>query len=69
MKTSPIIAELNPPGNVIHGLPACRVDRPVHQLDFDRAVHRFRERVIVAYSGAPDRLKYSQFLELLRVLG
>jgi len=48
MQTGPIVAELDPPRNVIACLLACRVDGPVYQLDFKRAVERFGERIIEA---------------------
>jgi hypothetical protein len=56
MKTGPIVAELDPPGNVFPCLPPCRVDGPVDQLDFQRAIERFGESVIVADASAADRL-------------
>ena len=51
METSPIIAQLDVAGNVIYGLLACRVNCPVHQLNLDRAIDRFSERVIIALTG------------------
>src|SRR6266568_3467955 len=69
VKTSPIIAELDVARNVFRSLPACRIDGTVDQLDLDGAVHRFRQRVIVADSGAPDRLPDIQAIEHPGVLG
>src|SRR3974390_1461267 len=68
METSPIIAELDPPRNVFSCFLARRVGGPVHQLDFQRAVHGFGEGVVVAYPGASDRLAYLQPVQLLREL-
>jgi hypothetical protein len=56
MKTGPILAELDPPGKVFPCLSPCRLSGPVDQLDFQRAIERFGESVIVADAGAADRL-------------
>jgi len=44
MKTSLIIAKLDPPCNIRHGLPACRVHFPVDQLDFFRVTPELWQR-------------------------
>jgi hypothetical protein len=56
MKTGPILAELHPPGKVFLCLSPCRVNGPVGQLDFQRAIEKFGESVIVADASAADRL-------------
>src|SRR6266851_6080425 len=61
METSLIIAEFDPPRNIIPGLLPRRVGCPVNQLDFQRSVYRFGESVIVADSGPPDGLPYPEF--------
>jgi hypothetical protein len=69
MKTSPVIAELDPPGNVIARLLACRVDGPVDQLDFQCAVDRFSERVAEADPCSSDGLPYPELFQYLGELG
>jgi hypothetical protein len=46
METSPIIAELDPAGNVFSCLLPGRIGSPVDQLDFQRAVHRLGQRTM-----------------------
>ena len=63
MKTSPIIAKLDPPRNVLARFLPRRVDGPVDELDLQRAVERFGESVIEAYPGPADRLPYPELFQ------
>src|SRR5260370_16526673 len=69
MKTSLIIAEFDPPRNIIAGLLPRRVSGPVDQLDFQRAVDRFGEGVIVADPCPSDGLPYPKFFQRSGELG
>ena len=46
METSPIIAELNVPRNVLSCFSDRRVHGTVDPLDFDRGIERFRQGII-----------------------
>src|SRR6266536_2778423 len=59
MKTSLIIAKLDPSRNIIHGRLAGRVHFPVHQLGLQGPVPRFRYCIVEADPGAADRLRYA----------
>ena len=63
METSPIIAELDPPRNIFPGMLAGRVNGAVDQLDFQRTVDRFRQRIVIADSRAADGLAYPEPLQ------
>jgi hypothetical protein len=65
METSPIIAELDPPRNIIHGGLAADVGSPVDELIFQRPVHRFRQSIIIAYPGPADGLLDAEFLKFI----
>src|SRR5215471_14430578 len=54
METFPIVADLDVPRNVLARTFPRRVGGPVDALDLHRGVERFRQRVVVAYSSAPD---------------
>ena len=64
VETSPIIAELDPPRNIIHGGLAAPIGCPVDELVLQRPVHRFRQSIIIAYPGPPDGSLDAEFLEL-----
>src|ERR1700683_2446928 len=64
MKTSLIIAKFDPARNIFPRFLARGVRGPVDQFDFQGAVHRFGERVVVTDSGPADRLAYSQLAQL-----
>jgi hypothetical protein len=51
MKTLPIIAQLDVARGILMRCPTCRVDGTVHPLDFQRAIERFCERVVIALTG------------------
>src|ERR1700691_2810126 len=51
MKTLPIIAQLDVARDIPICFPACRVDGTVHPLDFQRAIERLCECVVIADSG------------------
>ena len=69
MKTSPIIAKLDPPCNVLARFLPCRVNGPVDQLDLQRAVELFGESIVIADTGAADRLPDLQALQDAGELG
>ena len=69
METSPIIAELDPPRNIIHSGLAGPIGSPVDELILQRTVHRFRQGVIVAYPRPPDGSLDAEFSELFTELG
>jgi hypothetical protein len=51
VETGPIIAELDPPRDVFLCFLPGRVCGAVDQLDFQRAVHAFRQRIVIALTG------------------
>ena len=46
METCPVIAELNPAGNIFSCFLPCRVDGAMDQLNLQSAVDRFSESII-----------------------
>ena len=69
MKTSLIIAKLDPSRNVICGLPACRVHFPMDEFDFQGAIDALGHGIVIAYPGASNGLGYPQLREFPCVLG
>src|SRR5437588_1290658 len=58
MKTVPIITDLDVAGNIIPGLPSCRIDRTMHTLHLHSGVERLGERIIETAPRATHRLPY-----------
>jgi hypothetical protein len=69
VKTLAIIAQLDVPCDIFPCFPACRVHGPVHALDFQRAVERLGQRIVIADAGPPDRLPYPELFQLPGKLG
>ena len=69
METSFLIAELDPPRNIIHGGLAGPIGGPVDKLVLQRTVHRFRQGVMVVYSGPSDGSLDAEFSEFFTELG
>ena len=69
MKTSLIIAELDPACNIFLCPFPGRVGSPVDQLDFQGSVDTLGQRVVIAYSRAADRLPYPESIQLPGELG
>ena len=55
VETSPIIPELDVPGNILLRLLAGRVDGPVNPLDLNGRVERFRQRIVEADLSPNER--------------
>jgi hypothetical protein len=54
MKTLPITADLDVPGNVIPGLLSCRINRTMHTLHLHRSVERLGARIAETDLRATD---------------
>src|SRR6266566_6572337 len=56
METSPIVAQLDIPRNILERLLPRRVSRPVDALNFQRGIERFGQAVVETYPGPANGL-------------
>src|SRR5260370_2346552 len=63
VKTSPIIPQLDVPGNCLLRFLPGRVDGPVNQLDLNRRIHRLGQGIVIAYPGPAHGLPYPELFQ------
>ncbi len=68
METGPIIAELDPAGNVFPRLLPRGIGGAVDQLHFQRSVDGFCEGIVETDPGPADGLPYPEFPQFRREL-
>src|ERR1017187_8097886 len=68
VKTLPIVTQFDVARNITHGLFAGRIDCAVHELFLEGGEERLGRRVVVAYSGSPERLTEPELIEQFRIV-
>src|SRR5260370_29151103 len=63
VKTSPIVPQLDVPGNCLLSFLPGRVDGPVDQLDLDRRIHGLGQGIVIAYPGPAHGLPYPELFQ------
>ena len=69
METSPIVAQLDIPRNILERLLPRRVSRAVDALNFQRGIERFGQAVVEAYPGPANGLADPEPFQDRRELG